>query len=249
MNLQTDSRFARTARLLGEDGLQRLRQAKVALFGLGGVGGYVAEALVRSGVGTLLLVDHDKVDITNLNRKIIATTGTLGMPKVQAAEHRLKDIWPDVHILTSDMFVLPENLDQLDLQDYDYVVDAIDTVSAKIALVMKCRELDIPIICSMGTGNKLDPTRLEVADIYETSMDPLAKIMRSELKKRGVKKLKVVYSKEKPIKSVINEDESNAGRRRSPGSVAFVPAAAGLILAGQVIRDLTEGSWMTEKER
>lgn len=244
------NQFIRTEWLLGEEGMTRLKNAHVAVFGVGGVGGYVVEALVRSGVGHLDLIDNDDVAFSNLNRQIIATHRTLGRKKVDVAKERCLDINPDVKISTFTTFVLPETADQFDFHSYDYVIDCIDTVTAKIDLILRCQKAGTPIICSMGTGNKLDPTKLVVTDIYSTTMDRLAKVMRSELKKRGVKKLKVVYSPEKPIKPLGQEDSSVSSNKRStPASNAFVPPAAGLILAAEVVKDLTDGCWPKEKER
>lgn len=224
--------FARTARLIGEENIEKLSRAHVALFGVGGVGGYVAEALVRSGVGEMTLFDNDVVAQSNLNRQIIALHSTLGKKKVQAMRERMQDINPDMVVHAQEMFYLPENADAVDLSCYDYIVDAVDTVMAKLELAVRAKRAGVPIISSMGTGNKLDPTAFVVADIYETSACPLARVMRRELKKRGVKKLKVVYSKEKP-KLPLDETD-----RRTPASIAFVPPVAGLILASQVIKDL-----------
>lgn len=248
----TDSareQHSRTRLLLGQAGLDRLRQARVAVFGVGGVGGYVVEALARSGVGALDLIDDDKVCLSNLNRQIIATHSTLGQYKVDAAAARIRDIDPDIVVRTYKTFYTPETASQFDFTQYSYVVDAIDTVTGKLALVMQAKEAGVPIICSMGAGNKLDPSRFEVADIYETSVCPLARVMRAECRKRGIKHLKVVYSKEPPLAPRAEEIEpetapSSAARpgtpkKRAPGSLAFVPSAAGLILAGEVICDLT----------
>ena len=228
--------------------------ARVAVFGIGGVGGYVCEALVRTGVGAFDLIDDDKVCLTNLNRQIIATRKTVGKYKTEVMKERMLEINPDVKVEIHDCFFLPENAKDFPFEEYDYIVDAVDTVTAKIALVMKAKEMNIPIISSMGAGNKLDASKFEVADIYKTSVCPLAKVMRRELKKRGVKKLKVVYSKEEPIKPV--EDmaiscRSNCicppgakhkctERRAIPGSVAFVPSVVGLIIAGEVVKDLVK---------
>lgn len=257
--------FERTELLLGREALEILRNSRVAVFGIGGVGGYVTEALARSGVGTLILIDSDEVSLTNLNRQIIATHSTIGRAKVDVMRERIMDINPEARVETHRCFYLPETKDAFDFSQYSYVVDAVDTVTAKIALVLEAQRLGVPIISSMGTGNKLDPTRFEVADIYETSVCPLAKVMRRELKKRGVEHLKVVYSKEEPLSAHVSEGseterspinkagikkenaqgKQNAeretpppGRRAIPGSVAFVPSVAGLILAGEVVRDL-----------
>lgn len=239
--------FTRTELMLGEEAMERLSKARVAVFGIGGVGGHTAEALVRSGIGAIDIIDDDKVVISNVNRQIFATHSTVGRYKVDAAEERLRDINPDIVITKHRVFFTPETAEQFDFSLYDYVVDAIDTVTGKIGLVLKAQEAGTPIICSMGAGNKLDPTAFEVTDIYKTSVCPLARVMRYELKKRGVKKLKVVYSKEQPIapteKRTDNavEGRSGAAKKQSPGSNAFVPSVAGLILAGEVIKDIASG--------
>lgn len=243
-----EDQFARTRLLLGEEGLERLSRARVAVFGLGGVGGHAVEALARSGVGTLDLIDHDKVALSNLNRQIFATRKTVGRYKVDAARERIEEINPDSTVNTYRMFYLPETADQFDFRQYDYVVDAIDTVTGKIGLILQAQAAGVPVISSMGAGNKLDASAFRVADIYETSVDPLARVMRRELRKRGVKKLKVVYSTEEamqPVKCGVSqpgEAGQSFARRSTPGSVAFVPAVAGLIIAGEVVRDLTAGS-------
>jgi len=245
--------------LLGEESMDRLANAKVAVFGIGGVGGYVVEALVRSGVGSFVLVDDDKVCLTNLNRQLIATRKTVGKYKVEVMKDRILEINPKAEVEMHQCFYLPENADDFDFKNYDYVVDAVDTVTAKLELIMRAKEAGVPVISCMGAGNKLDPTKFQVADIYKTTMCPLAKVMRRELKKRGVKKLKVVYSTEKPVRPL--EDMSIScrtncicppgaqhkctDRRDIPGSVAFVPSVAGLIIAGEVIKDLSR----TEHER
>lgn len=243
------NQFSRTKLLLGEDSMDKLANARVAVFGIGGVGGYVCEALVRSGVGKFDLIDNDTVCISNLNRQIIATQSTVGRYKTEVMKERMLDINPDVEVNIHNCFFLPENANDFDFSQYDYVVDAVDTVTAKLELVMKCQKETVPIISSMGAGNKLDASAFKVADIYKTKMCPLAKVMRIELKKRGVKKLKVVYSEEKPripiaisdteAKSDIPMEFKSARRRGTPGSVAFVPSVAGLIIAGEVVRDLT----------
>lgn len=232
--------FSRTELLIGEEALEKLKHSRVAVFGVGGVGGYVVEALARSGVGALDLIDNDCVDISNINRQIIATMDTIGKPKVEVAKERVLKINPQMNVHTHQMFYLPETADEFDFTEYDYIVDAIDTVSGKIALVMQAKEADTPIICAMGAGNKLDPTAFEVTDIYKTTVCPLAKVMRRELKKRGIKKLKVVYSKEQPISPKKTDQEvlMKSGKRQIPGSIAFVPSVAGLIIAGEVIKDL-----------
>ena len=246
------TQFSRTELLLGKEAMEKLQNSRVAVFGIGGVGGYVCEALARSGVGAFDLIDDDKVCLTNLNRQIIATYKTIGKYKTDVMKERILDINPKADVRVHKCFFLPENADEFPYEDYDYMVDAVDTVTAKISLVMKAQEKHIPIISSMGAGNKLDPTAFQVADIYKTSVCPLAKVMRRELKKRGIKKLKVVYSQEKPIRPI--EDMSIScrthcicppgaahkctERRDIPGSTAFVPSVVGLIIAGEVIKDL-----------
>lgn len=234
--------FSRTELLLGEEKLNKLKKSTVAVFGVGGVGGYVAEALARSGVGHIVLVDNDVVSLTNINRQIIALHSTIGMPKTEVMASRIKDINPNASVEVHNCFYLPETSGEFDFSKYDYVVDAIDTVSGKIQLVMQAQESGTPIICSMGAGNKIDPTAFEVADIYKTSVCPLARVMRYELKKRGVKKLKVVYSKEKAITPFENTDCEESGKKVTPGSVAFVPSVAGLIIASEVVKDLCQDS-------
>ena len=230
--------FSRTQLLLGEAAMERLARSRVAVFGVGGVGGYVVEALARSGVGALDLIDNDTVSITNLNRQIIALRSTVGRYKVDMAAERVRDINPDCRVTVYKTFYLPETQDQFDFTQYDYVVDAIDTVKGKLALVEQARAAGTPIICSMGAGNKLDPAAFEVADIYDTSVCPLAKVMRVECRKRGIDRLKVVYSKEPPATPKGIAEDPAPGKRATPGSIAFVPSAAGLVLAGAVIRDL-----------
>lgn len=232
--------FVRTELLLGTEGLERLEHAKVAIFGVGGVGGYVAEALARSGVGAFVLVDKDVVSQSNINRQIIATTKTVGMSKVQVMKERILDINPEAEVEVRECFFLPETAEEFDFTEYSYVVDAVDTVTAKLELVMRAREAGVPVISSMGAGNKLDPTRFEVADIYQTSVCPLARVMRRELKKRGIEKLKVVYSREEAM--TPKELLSDESKRVIPGSVAFVPSVAGLIIAGEVVKDITAQS-------
>ena len=237
------SQFQRTEMLLGDAAMERLSKARVAVFGIGGVGGYVVEALARSGVGTLDLIDNDIVSLSNLNRQIIATHAVIGRPKVEVAKERVLAINPEAVVNAYQIFYLPDTPSPLNFKDYDYVVDAIDTVTGKIGLVMEAQKAGVPVISCMGTGNKLDPSALQVADIYKTSVCPLARVMRRELKKRGVESLKVVYSRETPVEPYSNSP-AFAGmpaseRNAVPGSTAFVPAAAGLILAGQVVRDLT----------
>lgn len=227
--------FARTALLLGEDAVSRLGKARVAVFGIGGVGGYAVEALARSGVGTLDLIDNDTVAESNLNRQIIALHSTLGMYKVDAAAERIHDICPDTAVNVHRCFFLPDTAEQFDFTQYDYVIDAIDTVTGKLELAERAQKAGTPIICSMGAGNKLDPTAFRVADIYKTSVCPLAKVMRYECRRRGIRHLKVVYSEEQPIRPAGAERTHG---KTAPGSTAFVPSVAGLILAGEVIRDL-----------
>ena len=234
--------FLRTEMLLGTRALVRLQGARVAVFGLGGVGGYAVEALARSGVGSLDLIDNDTVSVSNLNRQILATHSTVGMRKVDAARQRVLDINPECQVRTYPVFYTPETADSFDFTQYDYIVDAIDTVTGKLALVEHARAAGTPIICCMGTGNKLDASAFQVADISKTSMCPLARVMRRELAKRGIRHLKVVYSQEEALTPTGWEEEAAAlGKRQIPGSVAFVPGAAGLLLAGEVIRDLTTG--------
>lgn len=237
--------FSRSALLLGEKAVEMLGQKTVAVFGVGGVGGFVVEALARSGVGTLHLVDHDTVSLSNINRQIAALHSTVGKQKTEVLKQRVLDINPRAAVHVHDCFFLPENAGGFDFSSYDYVVDAVDTVTAKLELAVRAREAGVPVISCMGAGNKLDPTAFEVSDIFQTSVCPLARVMRRELKKRGIERLKVVYSKEKPIKAAeaaghdagVPDGESGC----VPGSVAFVPPVAGLILAGEVIRDLCNG--------
>jgi tRNA A37 threonylcarbamoyladenosine dehydratase len=245
--------FSRTELLLGAKGMDRLQQARVAVFGIGGVGTFTVEALVRSGVGAIDLFDDDKVCLTNINRQLIATRKTVGQKKVEMMRDRILEINPKVEVTAHETFYSAENADEFDLTKYDYIVDAIDTVSSKLVLIERAKENNVPIISCMGAGNKLDPTKFEVADIYKTTMCPLAKVMRFELRKRGIKNLKVVYSKEPPLKPIESEENSCKTncicppdtkrkctvRRQVPGSIAFVPSVAGLILAGEVIKDLT----------
>lgn len=231
------NQFLRTELLIGKSGINKLSQSRVAVFGIGGVGGYVVEALVRSGIGSLDLIDNDKVALTNLNRQIIATHKTMGMYKVDVMTERAKDINPEVNIRTYKTFFTPETADEFDFSQYDYVVDAIDTVIGKLELIERAKKESVPIICSMGAGNKMHPELFEVVDISKTSVCPLAKVIRQELKKRNIKGVKVVYSKEIPIKP-LPSDEVMEGKKQIPGSNAFVPSAAGLIIAGEVIRDL-----------
>jgi len=234
-----NSCYSRTALLLGDESIARLRAARVALFGVGGVGGFAAEPLVRAGVGSIDLFDNDTVCESNLNRQLIALHSTLGQYKVDVMKARLLDINPETQVGAYRLFYLPECADEVDLSRYDYILDCIDTVKAKIDLAVRAEALNIPIISAMGAGNKLDPTAFEVADVYKTSVCPLARVMRYELKKRGVKKLKVVYSREIPRTPPSSEEKEQSARRSSPGSVSFCPSVAGLILAGEVVRDLT----------
>lgn len=231
------NQFSRTELLLGQDAMEKLRGSRVAVFGIGGVGGHVVEALARSGVGAFDLIDNDTVSITNINRQIIATLDSVGKYKTEVMKERILSINPEAEIEIHNCFFLPETKDEFDFSSYDYVVDAVDTVTAKIALVMACEEAKVPIISSMGAGNKLNPAAFEVADIYKTSVCPLAKVMRRELKKRNIKKLKVVYSKEIPMTPGASEEETT--KRALPGSIAFTPSVAGLILASEIIKDLT----------
>ncbi len=235
------SQFSRTQLIFGKDAMDRLSRSRVAVFGIGGVGGYTVEALVRSGLGAIDIIDDDKVCLTNINRQIIATHKTVGLYKVDVMEERILDINPNVKVFKHRIFFTPETADLFNFSEYDYIVDAIDTVTGKIELVMRANETHTPIISSMGAGNKVDPTKLKVTDIYKTSVDPLARVMRYELRKREIKRLRVVYSEEIPI---IPEDPQETEseytqKRQVPGSNAFVPSAAGLIIAGEVIKDLT----------
>lgn len=234
--------FERTARLLGGETIEKLRQSHVAVFGIGGVGGYAVEALARAGVGTLTLVDHDTVSESNLNRQIIALHSTVGRYKVEVMEERIRDINPSAVVHGYNIFYLPETADRFDFSSYDYIVDAIDTVTGKLQLIEEAVRVKTPVISSMGTGNKLDPSRFEVADIYRTSVCPLAKVMRRECRKRNIDGLKVVYSTEEPIRPQESETEESKEQterqERVPASISFVPPAAGLLLAGTVIQDL-----------
>ena len=231
--------FSRTELLLGAEAMEKLKNSRVAVFGVGGVGGYAVEALARSGVGALDLIDDDTVSESNINRQIIALHSTVGQPKVDVASARVRDINPDCIVRTHKTFYMPETADQFDFSQYDYVIDAIDTVTGKIGLVVQAKAAGVPVISSMGAGNKLDPTAFAVADIYDTSVCPLARVMRRELKKRGVESLKVVYSKEEALTPLTAGEETGIHTKRQiPGSVAFVPSVVGLILAGEVIKDL-----------
>jgi tRNA A37 threonylcarbamoyladenosine dehydratase len=236
----------RTAMLLGQEAVERLEKARVAVFGIGGVGGYTLEALARAGIGALDLIDSDTVSRSNINRQLLATHSTVGMLKVEAGKRRVLDINPECRITTWPVFYTPETADQFDFTQYDYIVDAIDTVTGKLQLVQAAREAGTPIICCMGTGNKLDASAFQVADISKTTMCPLARIMRKELGKRGIKHLKVVYSQEEALTPTGWEEEAKLlGKRQIPGSVSFVPGAAGLILAGEVIKDIAAGNCET----
>ncbi len=230
--------LSRTGLLIGEDALEKLRNSRVAVFGIGGVGGYTVEALARCGVGSLDLIDKDVVSESNINRQIIALHSTIGRPKAEVMRERIRDIHPGITVRVHECFFLPENADAFDFTEYDYVVDAVDTVTAKLEIILRAKQAGTPVISSMGAGNKLDPGRFEVSDIFKTSVCPLAKVMRKELKARGIRKLKVVYSKE-PVcrpKETLTE-----GRRRAlPGSISFVPSVAGLMIAGEVVKDLME---------
>lgn len=246
------TQFSRTELLLGKEAMEKLFASRVAVFGIGGVGGYVCEALVRSGVGAFDLIDDDKVCLTNLNRQIIATRKTVGKYKAEVMKERILEINPNADVRIHQCFFLPKNAEEFPFEEYDYIVDAVDTVTAKIELVLRAQEKNVPIISSMGAGNKLDASRFKVADIYQTKVCPLAKVMRRELKKRGVEKLKVVYSEEKPTRPLEDisiscrtncicpsgAEHTCTERRDIPGSVAFVPSAAGLIIAGEVVKDL-----------
>ena len=237
--------YSRTRLLLGEDGLSKLRRARVAIFGLGGVGGYAAEALARSGIGQLDLVDDDTINLTNLNRQVLALHSTIGMTKVEAAKSRISDIDPTIQVRTFQTFFLPQNAAEFDFSQCDYVIDAIDTVTGKLELIARAKSAGVPIISCMGTGNKLDPTGFRVADISKTSGCALARIMRKECAKRGLKGVKVVYSQELPLEPQVDPSEfqeaqrEGSSRRALPGSTAFVPGVAGLIMAGEVIRELS----------
>lgn len=230
--------FSRTELLLGADGMEKLKRARVAVFGIGGVGGYAVEALARAGIGALDLIDNDVISLTNINRQIIALHSTVGLPKTDVMAARVKDINPECEVRTYQTFYGPDTAEQFDFAQYDYIIDAIDTVTGKLALAVNAQKANTPIISSMGTGNKLDPTAFTVTDIYKTSFCPLARIMRKELRKRGIERLKVVYSEEEALTPEGVTEELPQGRRSIPGSVSFVPSAAGLILAGEVIKDI-----------
>lgn len=230
--------YSRMELLTGEEGLRRLRQAKVAVFGIGGVGSYTVEALARCGIGTLILVDNDVVSLTNINRQLIALHSTIGQDKTKVMKERIRDIDPEIVVHTYETFFMEDTAELFDFRSYDYVVDAVDTVTAKLLLIEKASEAQVPVISSMGTGNKLDPGRFEITDISRTSVCPLAKVMRRELKKRGIRKCKVLYSKEEPIRNSNSEESKGTAGRPVPGSISFVPGTAGLMIAGAVVRDL-----------
>lgn len=244
-----DNQFARTQLLIGSDGMARLKNSRVAVFGIGGVGGYAVEALVRSGVGIIDIFDNDTVSVTNLNRQIIATYDTIGKYKVDVMKERAESINPNIVVNAYRCFYMPDTADEFDFKHYSYVIDAVDTLTAKLEIILRAKEVNVPVISCMGAGNKLDASLFEVADIYETSVCPLARVMRRELKKRGVSALKVVYSKEEPISPHYTENAESKGTlgRPAPGSVAFVPSVAGLIAAGEVIADLVGGNKKNEK--
>ena len=234
-----NEQFSRTELIFGSEAMNKLASSRVAVFGIGGVGGHVVEALARSGIGALDIIDNDTVALSNINRQIIATRSTVGEYKVDVAKRRIADISPDCKVNAYRTFFMPETADQFDFSQYDYVVDAIDTVTGKIEIIMRAKAAGVPVISSMGAGNKVDPTAFEVADIYKTSVCPLARVMRREMKKRGVKSLKVVYSKEEALTPLGTTSEEKGFRRSIPGSNAFVPSVAGLIIAGEVIKDIT----------
>ncbi len=237
-----EDQFERERLLTGDEGLKRLKSSRVAIFGIGGVGGYAVEALARGGVGSFVLVDHDKVSLSNLNRQIIATHSTIGRYKVDVMKERILDINPDAEVEVQKCFYLPDTSSEFDFSEYSYVIDAVDTVTGKLEIIEQAKKCGTPVISSMGAGNKLDPTKFRVADIYETSICPLAKIMRKECRRRGIEGLKVVYSTEEPLEPLTDEEtkiDLPPGRHSVPGSISFVPSVAGLILAGEVIRDLS----------
>ena len=237
------NQFSRTELLLGKNAMEILSASHIAVFGIGGVGGFTVEALVRSGIQNIDLIDNDKVSLTNLNRQIIATHSTIGKYKVDVMKERILDINPNANVAVFKCFYLPETKDLFDFSKYDYVVDAVDTVTAKIQLILQAKEANVPIICAMGAGNKLDPTQFEVADISKTSVCPLARVMRTECKKRGIKNVKVVYSKEKPQRPLSSRaliaSEEGSTKRNIPGSTSFVPSVAGLVIASEIVKDLT----------
>lgn len=243
------SRFSRTEILLGSQAMKRLAAARVAVFGIGGVGGHVVEALARSGVGAIDIIDNDKISVTNLNRQLIALESTIGRYKVDVMKERILDINPAAIVRGCQCFYLPETKDEFDFSQYDYIVDAVDTVTAKLQLVEEAQKENVPIISSMGAGNKLNPAAFEVADIYQTKVCPLAKVMRRELKKRGIEQLKVVYSKEEPQRPLEQIHEEGVQKRTIPGSVAFVPSVVGLIIAGEVVKDLMKENDRRKEEK
>lgn len=230
--------YSRMEMMIGGEGTRRLGEARIAVFGLGGVGSYVVEALARCGVGSLTLVDHDRISVTNINRQLFALRSTVGKSKVQVAKERIHDIDEEIIVHTYEVFYNEDTEGMFDLRTYDYIIDAIDTVTSKLMIICKAKECNVPVISCMGTGNKLDPLKFEIADISKTSVCPLAKVMRSELRKRGIRKVKVLYSKEKPIKSLESEERKGTSNRPVPGSISFVPSTAGLIIAGEVVREL-----------
>lgn len=236
----TDERFSRTELMFGEEGMAKLKNSRVAVFGIGGVGGHAAEALARSGIGTLDLIDNDEVSVSNINRQLYALTSTVGKLKVEAARDRIRDISLDIKVNIYPCFFMPDTADSFDFSCYDYVIDAIDTVTGKLEIIKRAKTAGVPVITAMGAGNKLDPTAFRVADISKTKVCPLARVMRYELKKLGIKGVKAVYSEEEPIKPDVNPDDPQSEFRRSiPASNAFVPSVAGLIIAGEVIKDIS----------
>lgn len=235
------NQFSRTELLIGKEGISKLQKSKVAIFGIGGVGSYVVEALARAGVGSFVLIDNDTVSLTNLNRQLIATYSTIGEYKVDVAKARVLDINPKAKVKVYKEFFMPDTKKKIITENLDYVVDCIDTVTGKIAIILECNALNIPVISSMGTGNKLDPSKFEITDINKTTICPLAKVMRKELRARGVKKLKVIYSKEEPLKPTEKPlEEPKEGKRSVPGSISFVPSVAGLMIAGEIVKDLLQ---------
>lgn len=232
------NQFSRTELLIGKEGISKLQKAKVAIFGIGGVGSFVTEGLARAGVEKFILIDNDQISITNINRQIIATTKTIGKNKVDVMKERILEINPNAQVETYQEFYMPNSKTEIITKDLTYVVDCVDTVTAKIEIIMQCKKLEIPVISSMGTGNKLDPLRFEIADIYKTSVCPLAKVMRKELKKRNIESLKILYSKEEPIKLQKNDSKEEISKTPVPGSISFVPPVAGLIIAGEIVKDI-----------
>ena len=236
------NQFSRTELLIKKEGIEKLKNSKVAVFGIGGVGSFVVEGLIRAGVHNFVLIDNDKICLTNLNRQIIATRETIGKYKVDVAKERILEINPDASVETYQEFFMPDSKSNIITKDLDYVIDCVDTVTAKIEIIVQCKKLNIPVISSMGTGNKMDPSKFEITDIYKTSICPLAKVMRKELKKRDIDSLKVIYSKEEPIKidenDSLKEETDASSKKQVPGSISFVPSVAGLMIAGEVVRDL-----------